>query len=102
MRRDGRTVILTMSGELDMATAPRVHEHAAAALGAGADPLVAEVGELTFVDSSGLEALILTQERAREGGVRFCILNGSAALERVLDASGTREIFQLVRSLSEI
>jgi anti-anti-sigma factor len=50
--REGSRVVLSVSGELDLATVPRMQEHVEAALRLGADPLVADVRELTFIDST--------------------------------------------------
>ncbi|WUI02773.1 STAS domain-containing protein [Spirillospora sp. NBC_00431] len=48
---------MTLNGELDVSTAPRLREHLAAVLGEGADHLVLDFARLSFIDSSGLSVL---------------------------------------------
>jgi anti-sigma B factor antagonist len=59
---DGGRLIL--SGELDIATAPRVEEAARAMLAHGVSRLVIDLRELTFIDSSGLRMLIMLSDLA--------------------------------------
>ncbi|TDB89512.1 anti-sigma factor antagonist [Actinomadura sp. KC216] len=49
--------IVTLNGELDVATAPQLRERLAAVLGEGADHLVLDFARLSFIDSSGLSVL---------------------------------------------
>jgi anti-sigma B factor antagonist len=55
---------LTLTGELDIATAPQVEEAARAMLAKGVGNLVIDLRGLTFIDSSGLRMLILLSDRA--------------------------------------
>ena len=66
--REGSKVILALSGELDLSTAPALEAHAVAALAQRADPLVVDVSRLSFMDSSGLKAMLVSDVRARQEG----------------------------------
>jgi len=75
-----------LSGELDMATAPALAD----ALGPIADEcrqLTLDVKDLTFVDSSGIRALVELSARL-DGSGPLVLTNVSDALHRLLDIVG--------------
>jgi anti-anti-sigma factor len=57
---------LTLSGELDIATSPRLEEAVGELLAQEVRELVIDLSPLTFVDSSGLRLLIVLSDRAGE------------------------------------
>jgi anti-sigma B factor antagonist len=77
---------LSIDGEIDAHTAPRLA--AALAEQAEADILVAHVGGVTFMDSSGLRVLVEATTRATTQGRVLIISNPSAAVRRVIEISG--------------
>jgi anti-sigma B factor antagonist len=66
---------VAVAGEVDMDTAPRMRAAIEAALVAG-DPVTVDLGSVTFMDSSGLAALIAARATAAAAGV-------SVSIERV-------------------
>lgn len=77
---------ITLQGDLDAHTAPR----AANRLDAVDDRAELRLGcsELGFVDSSGLQVLVTTHKRLRDGGGRLVLVQPSQALRRVLEITG--------------
>ncbi|MGY2129428.1 STAS domain-containing protein [Blastococcus sp. SYSU DS0617] len=65
---------LTVRGELDMATAPRLDAAAEAALAGPGDELVVDLTHTAFLDSSGARALLGVARRAEAAGVRLHVL----------------------------
>ena len=61
---NGDAARLTLVGELDMATAPRVEEAVADVLAKGARDVIVDLSGLAFVDSSGLRLFITLNDRA--------------------------------------
>ena len=96
---DGRTV-LTVRGELDLATAPELEEQIDEALDGGRE-VVLDLRELTFMDSTGLRALAQANWRAEECGVTLAIIRGSPQIERVLEISGLGTLLPLVDAPSQ-
>lgn len=82
---DGRTFVLT--GELDMAAAELVTEATGSLAGDG--DVVFELAELTFIDSSGLRAVLQVAERIPEG--KLVLRAPTDAVRRVLDIVGLAE-----------
>ena len=57
VRRGRGVAIVTVAGEIDIATAPRLRERLFE-LAAGGRPLVADLDRVSFIDSAGLSALV--------------------------------------------
>jgi anti-anti-sigma factor len=88
--REGAGCRLTPIGELDLATAPLLERVFDAVLREDdAEPIIVDLRELSFMDSTGIH-LLLRMQAACEGADRLRIINGSRPVERVLDVSGVR------------
>lgn len=79
---DSRTFVL--SGELDMAATDLVIEATGSLAGEG--DVVFELAGLTFIDSSGLRAVLQVAERIPEG--KLVLRAPTDAVQRVLDIVG--------------
>lgn len=88
---DGATVV-TVDGELDMATAGHLVA-AAAGLPVGHGPLVLDLSRVSFLDSSGMRALLEVSDRAGGAGRPMGLLHPSAAVTRLLDLVDLRSRF---------
>ena len=84
---------LSVDGEIDAHTAPRLA--AALAEQAEADTLVAHVGGVTFMDSSGLRVLVEATTQATSHGRVLIISKPSAAVRRVIEISGLDGTLQI-------
>ena len=56
--RTGTTTRVTVMGELDLASAPQLREHMTAQLADHSEIIVLDLGDVSFIDSTGLHALI--------------------------------------------
>jgi len=75
-----------LSGELDMASAGVMQESLEPAVRAGGN-LVLDVGELTFIDSSGIRAFVALAERMN-GAAPLVLSNVSTSARRLFDIIG--------------
>ncbi len=92
-RQDGRAVI-RLSGELDLATIADLRDAAAGQLAArDVRELVLDLTDLTFLDSSGLGALLQVRGEAMSGGATFTVANVPAAPARVIAIAGLSSTF---------
>jgi anti-sigma B factor antagonist len=62
-RATGGEFVVSVFGEVDMATAPKLLEAVGAALDSG-DTVVLDLAGMTFIDSSGLKVLVTAYKRA--------------------------------------
>ena len=83
VRRDDALATVVVSGELDLATVPRlsatVAEHSDAGL------LVLDLTAVTFIDSTGVRVLIETDRCCVASGSRLVVLAGDGPVRRLLD-----------------
>jgi anti-sigma B factor antagonist len=82
---EDRAFVLT--GELDMAATDQVGEAVASIEGSG--DVVFDLRALTFIDSSGIRALLQAAERIDEG--KLILAHPTEAVQRVLDLVGMRD-----------
>jgi len=80
-RGDGIAVIAP-DGELDVSTAVQVEERVAAALGS-ITALLLDLRCISFIDSSGLRAVLVAAGRCREAGTELTVVS-SEAVDRVI------------------
>ena len=82
-------VRIQLDGEIDVQASSAVRERVvAAAEEAGDGTVVVDLGRVTFLDSSGLSALIAGLKAARARGGRIQIVNPSPVVARTLEITG--------------
>ncbi|MFF8595083.1 STAS domain-containing protein [Streptomyces sp. NPDC015220] len=81
------TRVVTLVGEADLDSSARLRETLLSCL-ATAPVTVADLGGLTFMDSSGINALISAHQAAQESGARLCLAAPQEAVLRVLQLVG--------------
>ncbi len=93
--RDGfRT--LTVGGEIDLATASAFEAELDAVIAEAHSPADVDLSGVTFIDSSGLHALIRARKRVVGTGVRLVLVNPSDACRQVLEITDTAQLFEIV------
>lgn len=76
---------MSVLGELDLGTHERLSEELTEAAG-GKEPIVVDLTECEFIDSSGVRALLLGLRAAGEG--RLSIAGPSPQVQRLLEMTG--------------
>ena len=79
---------LTVSGELDMATAPELRERLGAALDSGVTRIVVDLRDVTFVDSVGLAAVLHARSRLLAGGRLALVVAPDSYAQLMLEVAG--------------
>jgi Anti-anti-sigma regulatory factor (antagonist of anti-sigma factor) len=84
-------VVLTISGEHDLSTAPDLRRGLDGLLDEGT-PTVVDLSPATFIDSSILGVILDGRRRAAEADIGFAVVhsNGADAVDRVLEVTGLR------------
>jgi len=98
--RDDLTVV-KISGEIDVFTSPRLREMLLDIIENGGQHLVVDLGDVTFLDSTGLGVLvgIYHRLRARSGSMAFMGVNDR--VRRVFHVTQLTKIFVLHRTLED-
>ncbi|HWY90513.1 MAG TPA: STAS domain-containing protein [Solirubrobacteraceae bacterium] len=87
----GDAAKLTLTGELDMATAPRLEEAVAGVLAKGARDVIVDLSGLAFVDSSGLRLFITLNDRAASEAWTLGLIRPQARLLSVFEITGAEQ-----------
>ncbi len=91
--QDRSTFLITLSGELDLSNAAKLEHVLREAARSDATETVVDLTHLQFIDSTGLQLLILADRNVRSAGQRFSLLRGSEMVQRVFDVCGLSDAF---------
>ena len=94
-RRVGHRMVLAVTGEVDLATAPELGSAVGAALASGARELWLDLSATEFMDSSGLHVLIDTHCKMRGLRRRLAIVCPGGAVRRLFEVAGVADILPL-------
>jgi anti-sigma B factor antagonist len=83
---------LALAGELDMAVAPTLEVELSRVENDGVSSLLLDLGELTFMDSTGLHLLLRATRRAKDNGHDLAIVGVGGVPRRVLEVTGTERV----------
>ncbi|MGV9306630.1 MULTISPECIES: STAS domain-containing protein [unclassified Nonomuraea] len=87
-RPDGGSTTVTCRGEVDIATAGRLEGLLADVLSRSRPDVVLDLHDVTFLDASGLTALIRGDDRARGVGGRLRLANVPGHVARIIRITG--------------
>ncbi len=97
--RDPGLAVLSVRGEIDALTTPRLESELDELLADPAERLVLDLGGVTFLASSGLAVLIRAAQLAAEHGRRLRLVVGTRAVRRPLQITGSDQLFDLFDDL---
>ncbi len=83
--------MVSLAGECDLT----VHEELTKVLTAAvatSHPVVLDLDQLTFLDSSGVHALVMANRAARRAGVPMRAVNARGVVAELLDLTGVAEL----------
>jgi anti-sigma B factor antagonist len=87
------TVVLT--GEIDLLTSGRVRDALMAIAQSGETSVVVDMTNVTFMDSTGLSALVGPLKRFRAQGGRITLRSPTRGVRKVLEISGLTRVFTI-------
>jgi anti-sigma B factor antagonist len=88
---------MSLAGEIDLYTAPRLHGELVAIL-SGDEPVqvVVDMSGIEFCDSTGMNVLLAAQRRAREQGGELELAAPRPAVRKVLRVTGLGSVFTVL------
>lgn len=90
--RDDRRARLVLGGELDMAARFQAEQALDQLLAEPVEQLVVDLGEVTFVDSTGMGLVLELHDRARSEGFKLRLLRGPDEVQRVFELAGVADV----------
>jgi anti-sigma B factor antagonist len=88
---------MSLGGEIDLYTAPRLHGELVAIL-SGDEPVqvIVDMSGIEFCDSTGMNVLLAAQRRAREQGGDVELAAPRPAIRKVLQVTGLESVFTVL------
>ena len=93
--RAAGTATVSLHGDVDVMTVGQVRVALAEAIATQPQVIVVDMADLSFIDSTGLGALIFGFQRARDAGITFRLARPSRGVRQVLVLSGLLEVVEL-------
>ena len=98
--RDGVGVVM-VTGEIDLATAPQLATQLAAL--DLSRPVIVDLSAVTFIDSSGLNALVQLRQKMQATSTpsRLGVVVSRPSTRRIFEVTGLSEVFALFDTAAE-
>jgi anti-sigma B factor antagonist len=87
--------IVRVSGEVDVQTSPALDEQLRSVADQGHPSVLVDLGEVTFLDSTGLSALIAGLRRCQAAGGELHVLSPRPNVRKVLEITGLTDAFHV-------
>jgi len=85
-------VRIAVGGELDMASAPALAGSLEGAELGGTHAIILDLRDTTFIDSSGLRAILKASERATSNGHQLAIVGVNPSARQLFELTGTEHL----------
>jgi anti-anti-sigma factor len=89
---DGDCHLLVLSGELDLLAAPQLEDKLVRLFAEATTGLVLDLRSVTFMDSSGLRAILVAKELTDEHRCSFSVIPGPPSVQRLFEVTALLDI----------
>jgi anti-sigma B factor antagonist len=93
--------VLQVTGEVDVYTAPMLREQIRELAATGAVHLIADLGRVDFLDSTGLGALVGGLRRLRQAGGSLVLVISTPRILRIFQITGLTKAFAAQPSVAD-
>lgn len=93
--RRGDYLVVSIGGELDVITAPALGDHLRRLIDAGERRVVVDLEAVSFIDSSGISALVQTRNAAVALGGSVALVSDRPGILKLFDISRLTEMFDV-------
>lgn len=93
--------VVTVSGDLDVVTAPGLRDELVRASSEGAGEIVVDLLRVPFVDSVALAVLVEASKRTTARGGVFRVVSDDRRIARIIEISGLDRVLRLHPTLRE-
>src|SRR5438270_13947824 len=96
----GPVIVITLDGELDSGTAPRVHEQIGDLVPAGSRVLI-NLSKTSYLSSAGLRVLLLLYRQAANNGTKLALACVPEDVRMVMSATGFLSFFTVAETVAD-
>ncbi len=101
VRNVGDVAIIDCSGDVDLYTSPRLREALLAQIQSGAKSVLVNMGEVGYIDSSGIATLVEGLQLSRTTQTRFGLFALRRNARSVLELARLHKVFNLFETEQE-
>lgn len=94
--------VITVSGEVDLASSPQLDDAIISALNAGAKAVAIDLTDVSFMDSSGLGVIVRGLKRCREAEIDLDLVITNERVLKVFGITGLDQVIPIHSSISDI
>jgi anti-sigma B factor antagonist len=94
--------LITVSGEVDLATSPELDTAIIAAIDSGATSVVIDLTDVSFMDSSGLGVIVRALKRCREAENDLDLVITNERVLKVFGITGLDQVIPIHASIQDI
>ena len=98
--RNGYSV-LAVSGEVDVATVPRLREQLHGLVAQGSNRIIVDLDGVDFLDATGLGVLVGALKRVRSNDGELALVCTQPRIRKVFEVTGLTKVFSLYDSVDE-
>jgi anti-sigma B factor antagonist len=91
--------VLTLTGEVDMLTAPVLRQGIDEQFSADLAPIIVDLSRVEFFGSTALDVMVKTQQRASAEGRDFLLVAGTRVVRRPLEVTGLDAVLSVYDDL---
>ena len=99
--QQGGWAVLAVSGEVDVATAPRLRERLVDLVSEGNHRVVVDLENVDFLDSTGLGVLVGALKRVRTHDGDLALVCTQPRILKVFEITGLTKVFSIHKSVDE-
>ena len=94
--------VITVSGEVDLASSPQLDDAIISALDSGAKAVAIDLTNVSFMDSSGLGVIVRGLKRCREAEIDLDLVITNERVLKVFGITGLDQVIPIHSSISDI
>ncbi|MBI2298205.1 MAG: STAS domain-containing protein [Armatimonadetes bacterium] len=94
-------VVLSLFGEVDIASVPILQEHFQRQFAEGSQRMIVDLEGLDYLDSTGLGCVTAARRQAREAGGDLLLVCTRQRVLRLFNITGLDQVFVICRSVAE-
>jgi len=99
--RHGDASVLTLRGEIDVYTAPRLRQAIIDLVEAGERDIIVDMAKVDFLDSTGLGVLVGGLKRLKSAEGRLSIVATEDKILKIFEITGLNKVFPISASVEE-
>ena len=98
---DGSSYVISLSGEVDLYTAPEFKQQLLEVIGQGGSDVVVDLSDTTFIDSTTLGVLVGGVKRLRPSGGQLTLVCSDRNITKIFEITGLDKVFPIYATREE-